>query len=71
MTDRTVKGGAAKPPKTTSPIDAPEADVAEQRREAFDEEDDTASEEEQPFDADPADAAEQRMTVDFDDDEYR
>lgn len=72
LTDRTVKGAAAKTAKTTAPMDAPEADVAEQRRDAFDEDDDTPpAEEEQPFDADPADAAEQRIAVEFDDDEYR
>lgn len=71
MTDKTVKGAAAKTAKTTDPVDVPEADVAEQRREAFDNDDDTPSADDAPLDADPADAAEQRIAVEFDDDEYR
>lgn len=72
MTDRTVKGNGPKPAKTTdSSLEAPEADVAEQRRDALDEDDETPSDDEPPYDADPADAAEQRMAVEFDDDEYR
>lgn len=72
MTDRTVKGNGRKPANTTaSSLEAAEADVAEQRRYALDEDDDTPSDDEPPYDADPADAAEQRMAVEFDDDEYR
>lgn len=71
MTDRTVKGAAAKTAKTTDPVDVPEADVAEQRREVFDDDNETPSPDESPLDADPADAAEQRIAVEFDDDEYR
>jgi hypothetical protein len=49
-------------------IEAPEADVAEQRRlvqAAEDQRDQT------PFEVDPADAAEQSRVVDLDEDDYR
>jgi hypothetical protein len=71
VTDRTVKRTAANAAKSTASMDVPEADVAEQRRDALDGDDDAPPEEEPPYDADPADAADQRIAVDFDDDEYR
>lgn len=71
LTDRTVKGATAKTANKTDPVDVPEADVAEQRRDAFDEDEDTPSADEAPLDVDPADAAEQRIVVELDDDEYR
>jgi hypothetical protein len=52
----------------TSP-EAPEADVAEQRRDILGRE--AEEQTNPPDDVDPADAAEQRQTVDFDEDDYR
>ncbi|NRQ39641.1 hypothetical protein HII36_48605 [Nonomuraea sp. NN258] len=51
------------------PVEAPEADAAEQHREIRDTE--NGRRREVPFDVDPADAAEQDRVVDLDDDDYR
>lgn len=52
------------------PIEAPEADAAEQHRQVVDREGRGRSE--LPFDVDPADAADQDRAVDLDDDDdYR
>jgi hypothetical protein len=53
----------------TPPVDAPEADAAEQRQPVMDENDETPIS--VPYDVDPADASEQHRTVEFDEDDYR
>ncbi|GAA0950342.1 hypothetical protein [Nonomuraea longicatena] len=50
------------------PMEATEADAAEQHRQLREE---GTWEGEVPFDADPADAAEQARVVDLDEDDYR
>jgi hypothetical protein len=50
------------------PLEAPEADAAEQHRQLLEEE---ARRRELPFDVDPADAAEQDRVVELDDEDYR
>lgn len=52
-------------------VEAPEADVAEQRRTLQEEEDRKKWPIRIPFDADPADATDQERTVDLDEDDYR
>ncbi|WP_219460478.1 hypothetical protein [Nonomuraea rhizosphaerae] len=52
------------------PIEAPEADAAEQQRELSGDQRPPARWE-PPLEADPADAADQNRTVDLDDDDYR
>jgi len=50
------------------PIEAPEADAAEQQRRLQDEEEPRR---ELPLEVDPADAADQDRVVELDDDDYR
>lgn len=52
------------------PIEAPEADAAEQQRHLREEED-RVLRRELSLEVDPADAAEQDRVVEFDDDDYR
>lgn len=72
MSEMDVRGDEVQPGDETPAdvhVEAPEADVAEQRR--------TLQEDERkwplriPFDADPADVTEQERTVDLDEDDYR
>lgn len=51
------------------PVDAPEADAAEQRRPVVEQDDDTPAS--VPYDVDPADASEQHRSVEYDEDDYR
>jgi hypothetical protein len=57
---------------SSSGVEEPEDDVAEQRRSVLADPDQEADVvRERPFDVDEADAAEQERTIDLDDDEYR
>ena len=51
-------------------IEAPEADLHEQRRSLTDDSDDEADAD-IPADVDPADAQDQQLSVEFDEDDYR
>jgi len=51
------------------PIEAPQADAAEQRRDLVDDPGDRLPDDEVSTEADPADVAEQQEVVDIDDDE--
>lgn len=51
------------------PMEAPEADAAEQQRQALEEEQRPRTS--LPLEADPADTADQDRVVDLDDDDYR
>jgi hypothetical protein len=68
MSEMDVRGDDRPFDEDELPIEAPEADAAEQRRELVDGEE---WRRELPLEADPADAEDQQREVELDDDDYR
>ncbi|WP_240506199.1 hypothetical protein [Thermoactinospora rubra] len=70
MSEMDVRGDERPFDEAELPIEAPEADAAEQQRQLREEADRTFRRE-LPLDVDPADMADQERIVDLDDEDYR
>jgi hypothetical protein len=68
MSEMDVRGDDRPFDEDELPVEAPEADAAEQHRDLVD---DTERPRDLPLEADPADAEDQQREVGLDDDDYR